>query len=364
MALSKFLDPKNDVAFRRIFGTDKNKDILIHFINDILELEGENMIEDVEFLSTVQNPEIASKKESILDILCKDKKGVQIIVEMQVAPTPGFEKRAQYYASKAYSRQLNRGSQEDGLYKNLKEVIFIAISDCIIFPRKKKYKSDHVILDKETFENDLDDFSFTFLELPKFKKERIEDLENIIEKWCYFFKNASVTSEGDMQKIVGSDMVIERAYEELNQFNWDEEQLNAYEAETKRIMDNKAAAQYQEDLRIAHEEKMKAYKEEIAKSQKEIAKGQKEIAKGQKEIAKGQKEIDKGQKEIDKGQKEIANREKELLAKKEGILAEGMEKGREEGRVEIARKLLSQNIAIDIVAASTGLSIEEIAKLK
>ncbi|WP_281277891.1 PD-(D/E)XK nuclease family transposase [Wolbachia endosymbiont of Leptopilina clavipes] len=49
MALSKFLDPKNDVAFRRIFGTEKNKDILIHFLNDILDFTGKNTIQDIEF---------------------------------------------------------------------------------------------------------------------------------------------------------------------------------------------------------------------------------------------------------------------------------------------------------------------------
>lgn len=69
---------------------------------------------------------------------------------MQVAPTKGFEKRAQYYASKAYSRQLNKGQESDGKYHNLKEVIFIAIADCILFLEKKSYKSDHIVLDKDT----------------------------------------------------------------------------------------------------------------------------------------------------------------------------------------------------------------------
>ncbi len=105
MALSKFLDPKNDFTFRRIFGTEKNKDILIHFLNDILSFTGKNAIQDIEFLSTIQDPDIASKKQSIVDVLCKDSTGVQWIIEMQVAKTKGFEKRAQYYAAKTYSRQ-------------------------------------------------------------------------------------------------------------------------------------------------------------------------------------------------------------------------------------------------------------------
>ncbi len=82
MALSKFLDPKNDVTFRRIFGTEKNKDILIHFLNDILSFTGKNAIQDIEFLSTIQDPDIASKKQSIVDVLCRDSSGVQYVCEM------------------------------------------------------------------------------------------------------------------------------------------------------------------------------------------------------------------------------------------------------------------------------------------
>lgn len=244
MALSKFLDPKNDIAFKRVFGSENHKDILIHFINDILELKDNQQIESVEFLSPIQDPEIAYKKQSLIDVLCRDKNGVQIIVEMQVAPTKGFEKRAQYYAAKAYSRQLNSGSGEDGRYENLKEVIFIAIANCIIFKSKAEYKSDHVILDKNSYEHDLQDFSFTFIELPKFKKDKISELETIIEKWCYFFKYAANTSEEDLKKLIGSDLVINQAYEALNQFNWTEQELIAYEQELKRIRDNRAAEDY------------------------------------------------------------------------------------------------------------------------
>lgn len=247
MALSKFLDPKNDIAFRKIFGSEEHKDILINFINDILELEGISQIEEVEFLSTIQDPEIAYKKQSIVDVLCKDISGTQIIVEMQVAPTKGFEKRAQYYAAKAYSRQLNKGQEADGIYENLKEVIFIAIADYVVFSDKDEFKSDHVILDKSTYEHDLQDFSFTFIELPKFKKTKIEELDTILDKWCYFFKYAAKTSESDMVKIASSYKTIGDAYEVVNQYNWNEQQLIAYEQEKKRVWDNIAALNYQLD---------------------------------------------------------------------------------------------------------------------
>ena len=244
MALSRFLDPKNDVAFKKIFGSEKNKDILMHFLNDILEFTGDSQIKHVEFLSTIQDADIASKKQSIVDVLCKDKVGVQYIIEMQVDPTMGFEKRAQYYAAKAYCRQTNRGKKEDGKYSNLKEIIFIAIADCILFPEKKEYISRHIILDKNTHEHDLKDFFFTFIELPKFDKDKVEMLKNITEKWCYFFKYAKETNKEDLEKTIGSDLVIQRAYEALDQFNWTELELIAYEQEIKRIWDNRAVEEY------------------------------------------------------------------------------------------------------------------------
>ncbi|WP_065095432.1 Rpn family recombination-promoting nuclease/putative transposase, partial [Wolbachia endosymbiont of Nomada flava] len=250
MALSKFLDARNDIAFRRIFGTEKNKDILIHFLNDILGLTDDNKIKDVSFLSPIQDPVIASQKQSIVDVLCVDSTGIKTIIEMQVAKTTGFEKRAQYYAAKAYSSQADVGDQ----YHDLKGVIFIAIADFILFPNKLAYKSDHVTFDKMTFEHDLRDFSFTFIELPKFKK-REDQLENIVEKWCYFFKHAGETSEEDLKKIIGSDLIIGRAYDELNQYNWSKKERLAYDQAKKRTDDYLSSLEEKlhEGIQIGHQ---------------------------------------------------------------------------------------------------------------
>ena len=260
---SKFLDPKNDVAFKKIFGTEKNKDILIHFLNDMITFKGNGIITEVTFLKTIQDPETAAQKTSIVDILCKDQKGNQYIVEMQVAKEKGFEKRAQYYASKAYASQAHVG----GEYHDLKEIIFLAISDFIMFPKKKNFKSDHVILDKESYENDLKDFSFTFLELPKFNKS-INDLANIIEKWSYFFKHAEETSEEDLLKIIGHDEIIERAYEELNRFSWNEEELLTYDQaeKYKGCYIASMAQKYDEGMEKGIEKGRKERDEEVAKA--------------------------------------------------------------------------------------------------
>ena len=242
MPISKFLDPKYDVAFKKIFGTEKNKDILIHFLNDMLVFKEKNPIQEVVFLKTIQDPDIAAKKTSIVDILCKDGVGNSYIVEMQVAKTKGFEKRAQYYASKAYSGQINQG----GEYRTLKEVIFLAIADFVMFPNKAQYKSDHIILDKETHEHDLKDFSFTFLELEKFTKTK-EEISTLIEKWAYFFKHADETTEADLKGIIGQDFIIQKAYEELDRFYWNEDELSAYEAAVKKETDYMASMEQKYD---------------------------------------------------------------------------------------------------------------------
>ena len=208
MALSKFLNPKNDVAFKKIFGSEKNKDILIHFINDILGLKGEDTIEHVEFLSPVQDPDIASKKQSIVDILCRDRRGMQIIVEMQASPQQGFEKRAQYYAAKAYTRQLDQGQDIASRYHNLTAVILIAISDYVLFPGKAVYLSEHKLLDQDTYAHDLRYFHFVFLALSKFYRTAIGYLHSMVEKWVYFFKHGAQAKEQQVATIAESPPVV------------------------------------------------------------------------------------------------------------------------------------------------------------
>ncbi len=169
---------------------------------------------------------------------------------MQIAKEKGFEKRAQYYASKAYISQAKFG----GEYQALREIIFLAISDFIMFSNKKGYKSDHVILDRESYEHDLKDFSFTFLELQKFNKD-IDHLENMTDKWSYFFKHAEETAEKDLQKLIGQDPIIERAFDELNRFSWNDEELLTYDQAEKYEWARRASMAQKFDEGMAEGEK-------------------------------------------------------------------------------------------------------------
>ncbi|WP_353284232.1 Rpn family recombination-promoting nuclease/putative transposase [Wolbachia endosymbiont (group A) of Lasioglossum fulvicorne] len=260
MALSKFLDPRNDLCFKKIFGTEKNKNILIHFLNDILGFTEINAIQEVEFLSTIMDPEVASDKQSIVDVLCKDSIGNRFVIEMQLARDKGFEKRAQLYAAKAYSRQLDKS----GNYIDLKKVFFIAISNCNLLPEEVDYISTHNIRDIKTNGHYLKDFQFIFIELPKFSKSKVEQLESTIERWCFFFKYAEETTEEDLKEIAEKAPIIKLAYDELDKFRWNEKDLVAYEERIMDLRKEEAILEYRLDL--AEEKGIQKGKIEVAKA--------------------------------------------------------------------------------------------------
>lgn len=80
--MKNFLNPKNDVAFKRIFGTERNQDILLAMLNEVLKNQLHKPITEVQFLNPIQEPEALAKKQSIMDVLCKDEDGCQYVIEM------------------------------------------------------------------------------------------------------------------------------------------------------------------------------------------------------------------------------------------------------------------------------------------
>ena len=170
----KILDPKNDFLFKRLFGTERTRDLLLQFLNDVFAGTREP-IESLQFIKTSMNPRFAAERQSMIDVLCQDIHGNKFIIEMQVGKEKGFEKRAPYYAANAYVSQRSKSKK----YHDLKEVVFLAILNHTMFPKKKAHIHHHVILDKETSERDLKGFSFSFIELGKFKK-KIHELETVM----------------------------------------------------------------------------------------------------------------------------------------------------------------------------------------
>ncbi len=225
----QFADIKNDIAFRKIFGNENKTEILISFLNAVLKLEGNKKITWVEILNPYQLPIVLGAKSTILDVKAKDKVGNEYIVEMQVTDKIGFAKRVVYYSAKSYSAQLDVGEN----YYKLKPIIFIGILN-FEFLDGKNYLSRHLILDAETKEHKLKDLDFNFIELPKFNKTE-QELENLVEKWVYFIKNAE-----NLTVIPAGleDEGLQSAYTEANRHNWKKEDLEAYEYARMRESDD------------------------------------------------------------------------------------------------------------------------------
>ena len=217
----QFVDVKTDIAFKKVFGSKGHKEILIGFLNAVLDLTGERAIREVTLKNPWQPPDIAILKETILDIKAVDNRGVSFIVEMQVERKYAFQKRAQYYTANAYTSQIDKG--ED--YPKLNQVIFIGILDFTCF-EGDACLTRHLILNQETRRQELQDLEFNFVELPKFTKSE-QELDGIIDKWIYFIKNA-----GNLTMIPTNAEAIPELKEAYNQaaiFSWSREELNIYE---------------------------------------------------------------------------------------------------------------------------------------
>jgi len=227
----KFVDVKNDIAFRKIFGNENRKETLISFLNAVLDFHGDQRIKEVTILNPYQLPKLKGGKVTIIDIKATDQLGRTYIVEMQVGDLDGFEKRVLFYSSKSYSDQIKRAD----FYRKLRPVIFIGILD-FEHTENKNYISRSQIRDVETGEQTIKDMEFTFVELPKFNKV-LHELKTLTEKWVYFIKNAE-----NLEVVPDNinDEGLKSAYEEANVQTWTQEELDAYEYAFMREEDEKA----------------------------------------------------------------------------------------------------------------------------
>ena len=227
----KFVDVKNDIAFRKIFGNENRKESLISFLNAVLDFHGDQKITQVTILNPYQLPKLKGGKVTIIDVKATDQAGRTYIIEMQVGDLDGFAKRVLYYSSKSYSDQIKRAD----FYRKLRPVIFIGVLD-FEHTANKNYISRSQVRDIETGEQTIKDMEFNFIELPKFTKE-LKDLKNLTEKWVYFIKNA------ENLEIVPdniNDEGLKSAYEEANIQTWTQEELEAYDYAFMREEDDRA----------------------------------------------------------------------------------------------------------------------------
>ena len=229
-----FVDVKNDIAFRKIFGNENKKVILISFLNAVLHLEDDKRIKFITIENPFQLPILPNMKASIIDVKAKDFNGNTFIVEMQVADLEGMDKRLLYYTSKEYSQQIDRGEK----YTELNPVIFIGIFN-FDFTEDKHYFSHHAICNVKTQERVIKDMDFYFIELLKFNK-KLDDLEDVTDKWIHFIKEAENL---DVIPENLNDKGLTEAYADANKNTWSKEELAAYNYAAMREQDGKGREQ-------------------------------------------------------------------------------------------------------------------------
>jgi predicted transposase/invertase (TIGR01784 family) len=161
--MSRYLDPKADVVFKKIFGD--HPALLISFLNAVLPLASDNMIIEIEYLPTEQIPEIPEFKRTIADVKCKDAKGRAFIVEMQMNWTDSFKQRLLFGTSQAFVKQLGKGQD----YHLLQPVYGLGIVAEIYEKTIPEWYHHYQLVKKGTADGDIiDHLQLIFIELPKF----------------------------------------------------------------------------------------------------------------------------------------------------------------------------------------------------
>ncbi|WP_099293919.1 Rpn family recombination-promoting nuclease/putative transposase [Butyricimonas sp. Marseille-P3923] len=158
----KYLNPKADLTFKRVFG--EHPDLVMSLLNALLPLAPGEEITDIEYLPTEMVPDNPWKKNSIVDVRCKDKLGRQFIVEMQMIWSPEFKYRVLFNASKAYVRQIGNGEN----YHLLQPVYSLNLVNDIFEPEMKEYYHHYKLVHDKDSNKVINGLQLVFVELPKF----------------------------------------------------------------------------------------------------------------------------------------------------------------------------------------------------
>ncbi len=229
----RYINPFTDYGFKRIFGEELNKNLLLDFLNELLRDE-EGQIVEITYLKNEHLGSTELDRRAIFDLYCKNDKGERFIVELQKTKQKFFKDRALYYATFPIKDQAKKG---DWNFK-LEKVYTIGILDFVFDEDKDtpdKYRYDIKLSDIETNEVFSDKLNFIYLEMPKFNK-KLDELESGFDKWLYVIKNLSALDEiPETLKIDPFEQLFETA--EIAKFN--REESMAYEDSLKYYRDLK-----------------------------------------------------------------------------------------------------------------------------
>lgn len=311
--IGRYVNPFTDFGFKKIFGSEENKDILIDFLETLLPEKGK--IKKLRFLKTEHLGNTQEDRKAVFDLYCENDRKEKFIVELQKAKQLYFKERSLYYATFAIQEQAVVGEWN---FK-INAVYTISLMDFVFDDtHKKQYIHDVQLIETKTGKVFNDKLRFIYIEMPKFSKEE-KNLKTHLEKWIYVLKNLSKLEE--MPPKV-KERVFEKLFNSAEIANYSKKERDAY------VQSQKYANDWKNVLDTTLQEGL----------EKGIEMG----------IEKGiQKGIEKGIKQgIQKG------------------IEQGIEKGKIEALKELAQKSLEKGIDEATIAELTGLSIEEVKKIK
>jgi predicted transposase/invertase (TIGR01784 family) len=230
---SRYLDPKVDLVFKRVFGEHEN--LLRSFLNALLPLPENAPIESLEYLTPEQVPEIPGLfKNSIVDVKCRDTQGRTFIVEMQMLWSSSFEQRIVFNASQAYVKQLKPGDD----YSKLESVYALALTNSIFDRTSADYYHHYKTINVKNPDRVIEGLEFVFIELPKFKPQTDADAsiyKRMQVKWLRFMSEVNEHNGQRLKNESTDDIEIQSALSLVDMGGFTEEELEAYHIQQDKL---------------------------------------------------------------------------------------------------------------------------------
>ncbi len=229
----KYINPFTNYGFKKLFGEEPNKDLLLDFLNELLR-EEQGEITELTYLKTEQLGASTISAKSILDLYCQNEKGEKFIVELQKTKFNFFKDRTLYYSTFPIREQAKRSDWNF----ELKAVYTIAILDFVFEEDKnepKKLRYDVKLADIETHKVFYDKLTFIYLEMPKFNKT-VDELESRFDKWLFVLRNLNRLDRVP-EKL--KEQIFEKLFETAEIAKFTPEQVQSYEDSLKYYRDMK-----------------------------------------------------------------------------------------------------------------------------
>lgn len=230
----KFINPKIDLAFKKIFASSESKEILINFLNAII-YEEQPVIEDLEIINPHLENSTFPAQDTYLEIKAKINSDRIALIELQIINVSGLGKRLLYNAETSYSSQLTPEER----YEKLKQVISLKIADFEMFANHNQVISRFVFKDKhKQFDRPDTEIDLVFVEMPKFSKQ-LAELETTADKWIYFLKNTSILDA--IPEKLSAVPEIQKAFQMAGEENFTQTELSELQKHELWVHDQQSA---------------------------------------------------------------------------------------------------------------------------